>query len=203
VRGRSSLILREVIMKGIISRLAIGVGVISAIAAISVIPASAQMSQGPVLMVSNPNSGDTLPRGKTYFFGVAYDPSGMSSKYAPAGVDRVEAYAGDRENGGIWLASASMLTQTDVPLGPLCQSGSCLGTGGKDQGVGMGGKLGVSVGGGPPGSGWNMKTQRSLKYFMSGTFYFYARSAVTGMETVVTVANITIDPGRRGANIQP
>ena len=86
-------------MKGIVSRLAIGAGVISAIAAISVIPASAQSSQGPVLIVANPNPGDTLPRGKTYFFGVAYDPSGMSTKFAPAGVDRVEAYAGDRDNG--------------------------------------------------------------------------------------------------------
>ena len=189
-------------MKGIISRLAISLGAISAVVAISVIPASAQSAQGPVLQVGNPSPGDTLPRGKAYFSGSAWDPSGKTTSLAPAGVDRVEAYAGDREAGGIWLASASKLTQTDVPLGPLCQSGNCIGLGGKDQGVGMGGKLGLTFGG-PAGSGWTLKTQRSLKYFMSGTFYFYARSAITGMETVVQVANVTVDPGRRGANIQP
>jgi hypothetical protein len=201
--GALKLNLREVIMKGVISRLAIGVSVIAAVVAVSVIPASAQpTSQGPVLLVGNPNPGDVLPRGKTYFSGIAYDPSGMPTKLAPAGVDRVQAFAGDRNTGGIWLGTASNLAQTDVPVGPLCQSGNCIGLGGKDQGIGIAGPLGINVGG-PAKSGWSLKTRISLKKFMSGTLYFYARSAITGQETVVWVANVKIDPGRNLGQVQP
>src|SRR5713101_3641795 len=173
-------------MKGILSRLAVGVSVIAALVATSVIPASAQATpRGPVLSVANPSPGNQLPRGKVYFFGTAYDPSGKSTAYAPAGVDRVQAFAGDRDAGGIWIGTASKLTVTGV-LPSLCQSGNCIGLNGKDQDPGISGQLGITIGG-PANSGWSIKTYRSLKFFMSGTLYFYARSAITSMETLVQV----------------
>jgi hypothetical protein len=189
-------------MKGIISRLAVGVGVVSTLVAISVIPASAQATpQGPVLSVANPSPGDQLPRGKIWFYGSAYDQSGPSTATAPAGVDRVQAYAGDRETGGTWLGTASKLSVTGVAPS-LCQSGGCLGLNGKQQDPAISGPLGISVGG-PANSGWSIKTYRSLRVWMSGTLYFYARSGITGMETIAQVPNLKIDPGRAKGKVQP
>jgi hypothetical protein len=190
-------------MKGIISRLAVGVGVVATLVAICVIPASAQATpQGPVLMVGAPTEGAQYPRGRTYFSGVAYDPSGQTSQYAPAGVDRVQAFAGPRDGSGTWLGTASKLSVTGVPLSQ-CLSGNCIGDNGKQQDPAVSGPLGIAAGGGVANSGWSIKTYRSLRVWMSGTFYFYARSAVTGMETVVQVANIKVDPGRANGKVQP
>jgi hypothetical protein len=191
-------------MKGIVSRLAVGAAVIGAFAALSVIPASAQGSSqglGPVLMVAQPTNGATYPRGKQWFFGVAYDNSVKPTAEAPAGVDRVEAFAGRREDGGTWLGTAEKISITGAPASQ-CLSGGCLGLNGKQQDPQLNGPLGISVGGGVPNSGWSIKTYRALRVWMTGTFYFYARS-LNGQETVVAVNNITVDPGRAKGKVQP
>jgi hypothetical protein len=166
--------------------------------AVGVLPVSALAVSGPVLRVFNPNSGDVLPRGRYIFRGAAWDPAGTDfSTTAPAGVDRVSVYAGDRDKGGIWLGTAAKAT---------CASGSCPQIGGRNQGVGIQGSIGVSNpldSGKFSKGGWTLKSRVTLRKIYSGSLWFYARSAITGQESVVKIDNISIDPGRAVPNVQP
>lgn len=180
-------------MKGVGSRITVAVGVAAMVAAVSVVPVSAVAVQGPVLRVFNPNSGDVLPRGRFIFLGAAWDPSATIG----AGVDRVSVYAGDRDAGAIWLGTAAKAT---------CQSGNCPSIGGRDQGVGIQGSLGLPnplTDGQFATAGWSLKTRIILKKIHSGTLWFYARSSVTGVESIVKVDSISIDPGRALGRVQP
>jgi hypothetical protein len=180
-------------MKGIVSRVAVVAGVVAMLAAVSIVPVSAAAVQGPVLKVFNPNSGDVLPRGRFYFSGAAWDPAATNGP----GVDRVSVYAGDRDAGAIWLGTAAKVT---------CQSGNCPVIGGRNQGVGIQGSLGKPNpldAGQFATAGWTIKTRITLKKTFSGTLWFYARSAITGLETIVKVDNISIDPGRPIRDVQP
>jgi hypothetical protein len=175
-------------MKVLVSRLAVCAGVVAALVAVSVIPVSAVAVPGPQLRVFNPNSGDTLPRGRYIFLGAAWDPTATTG----TGVDRVQVFAGDRDLGSVWLGTAAKAT---------CQSGNCPSIDGRDQGVGIQGSLGVLNPLAAPGSqfekaGWSLKSRLVLKQTYSGTLWFYARSSVTGQETIVQVGPISIDPGR-------
>jgi len=176
-------------MKGVVSRLVVVVGTIAMLAALSVVPVSAVAISGPVVKVFNPNAGDILPRGRIFFSGQAFDPSATSG----AGVDRVSVYFGDRDSGGIWMGTAAKA---------ICQSGNCPLIGGRDQGVvnfGGGGSIGLST----PVNGWNLKSRITVKKIHSGTWFFYGRSSVTGVETLVKVDNVIVDPGRALGNVQP
>jgi hypothetical protein len=173
-------------MKGVVSRFGVIVGTVALLAALSAVPVSAVAVQGPVLKVFNPNSGDTLPRGRMYFIGSANDPAATSGH----GIDRVSVYAGDRDAGAIWLGTAAKAT---------CQSGNCPVIGGRNQGVGIQGSIGLAS----PQNGWTIKSRITLKKFMSGSLWFYARSSVSGLETIVKVDNVMIDPGRALGSVQP
>jgi hypothetical protein len=178
--------LREVLMKGVISRLAVVAGTVAMLVAMSVVPVSAVAVQGPVLRVFNPNPGDTLPRGRLFFLGQAWDASATTGQ----GIDRVSVYSGDRDAGAIWLGTAAKAT---------CQSGNCPSINGRDQGVGIQGSIGLSS----PVNGWTIKSRVTLKRIHSGSMWFYARSSVTGLETIVKVDNVMIDPGRALGQVQP
>jgi len=58
--------------------------------------------QPPLLVLSNPSSGDLLNAGTVIIEGVAYDPAATSG----SGVDKVDIYLGDRDAGGLLLGSA-------------------------------------------------------------------------------------------------
>jgi hypothetical protein len=102
-------------------------------------------------------------------------------------------YQGDRDQGATWLGTAAKAT---------CISGNCPAIDGRDQGVGIQGSLGLpNPLAAPTGqfatAGWNIKSRLTLKKSNSGSYWFYARSSVTGIETIVRVDNITVDPGRQ------
>jgi hypothetical protein len=83
-------------------------GVLFASIAVVAAPASAQTSQAcqsgsPVLQVGNPNPGDVLSQGDYIFSGVAFDPAATDG----SGITRVDLFLGDRDSGGLLLASAA------------------------------------------------------------------------------------------------
>jgi hypothetical protein len=172
-------------------------GTAALLVAVGVVPVSAVAVSGPVLRVFNPATGDTLPRGRYIFRGAAWDAAATDfTATAPAGVDRVSVYAGDRDKGGIWLGTAAKAT---------CQSGNCPQIGGRTQGVGIQGSIGVPNpldSGRFSKGGWTLKSRVNLRKIHSGSLWFYARSAITGQESVVKIDNISIDPGR-APNVQP
>jgi hypothetical protein len=57
---------------------------------------------GPILELSNPNSGDLLPLGGYVVTGIAYDPGSSSGP----GVDRIQFFLDARDAGGWLLGSA-------------------------------------------------------------------------------------------------
>ncbi len=57
----------------------------------------------PVLQLANPNPGDVLSQGDYIISGTAFDPASSDG----AGVDRVDIFLGDRDSGGVLLASAT------------------------------------------------------------------------------------------------
>jgi hypothetical protein len=185
-------------MRRMISRCVVVLGTAALLVAVSVVPVSAVAVPGPILRVFNPTQGDVLPRGRYVFLGAAWDPAASDfTATAPAGVDRVSVYSGDRDKGGIWLGTAAKAT---------CVSGTCPQIGGRNQGVGIQGSIGVSNpldNGQFSKAGWTLKSRISLRKIHSGSLWFYARSAVTGQESVVKIDNISIDPGRAVPNVQP
>jgi hypothetical protein len=185
-------------MRGIVSRCGVVLGTAALLVAVGVVPVSAVAVPGPVLRVFNPASGDVLPRGRYIFLGAAWDAGATDfTATAPAGVDRVSVFAGDRNLGGIWLGTAAKAT---------CQSGTCPQIGGRNQGVGIQGSIGAPNpldSGKFAKAGWTLKSRITLRKIHSGSLWFYARSAVTGQETIVKIDNISIDPGRAVPNIQP
>jgi hypothetical protein len=56
----------------------------------------------PVLDLGNPHAGDLLPTGDVIIAGVAYDPSARQG----GGIDRVELFLDNRDDGGLALGSA-------------------------------------------------------------------------------------------------
>ena len=175
-------------MKGVLSRIAILSGTVLVLAGISVAPAFAIAVPGPTLVVSNPSPGDVLPRGRLFFTGQAWDPLAKTG----SGVSRVSIYsAPGRDSGGLWLGTASK----KFCIGFLDPSSSgCPFIEGRDQGAAnfQGNSLDMST----PPNGWSIKSRITLTKHLAGTLFFYARSAITGAETVVTVDNVSIDPGR-------
>jgi hypothetical protein len=59
--------------------------------------------QGPILRVANPSAGDFVSRGNYWSYGVAFD---QASKQGP-GVDGVSYYLEPRDNGGVFIGSAT------------------------------------------------------------------------------------------------
>lgn len=144
-------------MQGVFPRLAAGIAV-TALLAVSAIPVQAA-GPGPTLDVSAPLPGSFMRRGKQMFMGVACDKGATKG----SGVDRVQVFLGDRDKAGAAFF---------VP-------GGYLGTA----------KLGLPTTGGPcsgvQGAGWSLKT-KSLKKG-NWTVFVYARSSVTGGETVTQI----------------
>lgn len=182
-------------MKGVLSRIAILSGTIAVLGAISVAPAFAIAVPGPNLVVANPASGDVLPRGRLYFTGQAWDPLAKTG----SGISRISIYsAPGRDGGGVWLGTASK--KYCVGFFDPSSSGCPL-IEGRDQGAAnfQGNAIDLST----PVNGWSIKSRITLTKHLAGTLYFYARSAITGAETVVTVDNVRIDPGRNVVNGKP
>ena len=103
-------------------------------------------TQGPVLRIDNPHSGDLIPVGDTIINGVAFDPAATSG----SGVSRIEVFANAREAGGIFL------------------------------------------GGGAPGTasnpeGFGVKVTVNANQNGAFTLFVYARSSITGRESVVQI----------------
>jgi hypothetical protein len=71
-------------------------------------PAGAQsaptssMIECPVLSLANPNAGDFLGPGGLIISGLAFDPAATSG----SGVERVDLFLGERDQGGLFLGSA-------------------------------------------------------------------------------------------------
>jgi hypothetical protein len=63
-----------------------------------------QGSQGPVLQLGNPNANDVLSRGALIVSGLAFDPNSSSG----AGIDRVEFFLDDRDQGGTSLGGTTV-----------------------------------------------------------------------------------------------
>jgi len=182
-------------MKGVVSRVLIVAGTMAIMVGLSVGPAFAIAVPGPTLLVGNPNAGDVLPRGRLYFNGQAWD---ALAKAAGSGVDKVSVYSfPGRDGGGIWLGTASK-TVCIASGGP---GNNCPVVGGREQGTAN--YQGNSIGLAAPVGGWSIKSRIVLKKIHSGSMFFYARSSVTGAETVVQVDNIIVDPGRALGQVQP
>jgi hypothetical protein len=114
------------------------------------------------------------------------------------GVDKVSIYSNlGRDGGGIWLGTASK-TVCIAAGGP---GNNCPVIGGREQGKAnfQGNLIGLSA----PVGGWSLRSRITLKKIHSGSMFFYARSSVTGAETVVQVDGIRVDPGRALGQVQP
>ena len=120
--------------------------------------AATTVSAAPVLQVANPNAGDTLLLGDYVISGLAYVP-GLSSSQG-VGVDRVEFFLGNRDEGGTFLGGATPGQSADLNATP----GSLLAMGGFVTKVTV-----------PSQSKGGM------------SFFAYAHSSVTNQETVVSV----------------
>jgi hypothetical protein len=110
----------------------------------SAAPAVSAVEHGaPVLQLGNPNPGDVLSNGDLYIQGVAFDPNGSQSN----GIDRVELFLDNRDEGGL-------------PLGS-----------------------------GEPGTDNTFKIKATLPSSANGghNLVAYARSSVTGLESVESV----------------
>jgi len=57
--------------------------------------------QGPILLVGNPNGGDTIPHGTYLVYGAAFDPSSPNG----GGVSEVNFFLEPRDAGGLHLGS--------------------------------------------------------------------------------------------------
>ena len=168
-------------MRWIVSRLVVVTGAAAVLAVVSIFPVSAAPVEGPVLKVFNPAQGDVLRRGTNVFVGQAFDRTSTTGQ----GIDRVSVYAGNRDAGAKWLGIAAKAT---------CQSGNCPVVGGREQDRKnfAGGLINLSS----PANGWALKIMVTRRKIPNGNLWFYARSSVTGQETVVKVDNIQIDPGK-------
>jgi hypothetical protein len=56
----------------------------------------------PVVQLANPGPGDVLSQGDYIVSGIAFDPAASQG----AGIDRVDLFLGDRDNGGVFLGEA-------------------------------------------------------------------------------------------------
>src|SRR5262249_44526612 len=65
----------------------------------------------PVLSVGNPNPGDDLTTGGHLLSGIAFDPAATQG----SGIQRVDLFLGERENGGTILGSAVPGASGDNP----------------------------------------------------------------------------------------
>ena len=146
-------------LKGVFPRLAAG-GAVLALLGVSAIPVQAVAILGPSLDVSNPSACSYMRRGKHMFTGVACDKNAKSG----SGVNSVTMFLGDRDaaNGVAFYTPGGYLGT--ATLGMPTTGGPC---------------MGVS------GAGWSLKT-KSLKKGKY-TLFVYARSSVTGGETVTQI----------------
>src|ERR1700682_5129593 len=91
---------------GLATALVVTVVPVAAGAALGDPPTSAAAAACPagalVLQVANPNPGDIVPWGDYVISGTAVDPAASGG----AGIARVDLFLGDRDNGGLFLASA-------------------------------------------------------------------------------------------------
>jgi hypothetical protein len=95
------------------SRLGVMIAIASLFAT-ATLPVSAA-SDGPVLIVANPNSGDMLTPGRMMLQGVAFDREASQG----SGVDRVSIFLDDRDLGGQFLGDATLGATTTVGGVPL------------------------------------------------------------------------------------
>lgn len=94
-----------------------GLGVVMAVASLlasAALPVSAA-SDGPVLIVANPNPGDMLTPGRMTLQGVAFDREASQG----SGVDRVSIFLDDRDLGGQFLGDATLGATTTIGGTPL------------------------------------------------------------------------------------
>ena len=135
---------------------------VAALLVVSAIPVQA-VGQGPTLDVATPIEGSFMRRGKQMFMGVACDKTARKG----SGVDRVQVFLGDRDKGGVFFVPGGYLGT--ATLGLPTTGGPCTGV---------------------DGAGWKLKT-KSLKKG-KWTVFVYARSSVTGVETVQQI-HIRVD----------
>jgi len=118
--------------------------------------AAAAIEGAPVLQLANPSAGDTVLLGDYIISGSAYVPNTAQG----VGVDRVEFFLGNRDQGGTYLGSAT----PGHGGGMSASSGSLLAMGGFATKVTVPNQLRGTT----------------------STFYAYAQNAATGQETVVS-----------------
>lgn len=124
-----------------------------ALFALAALPAHAQPTGGPVLVVSNPSPGDRLTPGSLNMQGVAFDSAASQG----AGVDRVSVFLDNREAGGFFLGDARLGTPNT-----------------------QGSRTSQFA-----NAGWTLTTPAINGFGDGHELYVYARSSVTGDETVI------------------
>jgi hypothetical protein len=112
---------------------------------------------GPTLDVANPNPGDLLTPGRMFMSGVAFDDQAENG----VGVDRVSVFLGDRENGGLFLGDARLGMHNPQAV--------------------EGGDVQFE------NAGWRILTPTLKATGQALEMHVYARSAVTGRETIVVI----------------
>ena len=108
------------------NRRALGLGslaiVVLAIVGAASMPASADQlaiancpGGPPVLSLANPNPGDVLSQGDYIVSGMALDPSATSGAGSD-GIAHIDVFLGDRDNGGLFLGTASPTGNGDFQI---------------------------------------------------------------------------------------
>jgi hypothetical protein len=113
--------------------------------------------RGPTLEVSNPTAGDRLIPGSLVIQGFAYDDTAERG----AGIDRVSVFLGDRDAGGQFLGDATL----GIPNPQSVEGG--------DSQFAL--------------AGWRLTTPALKNGGDQRDLRVYARSSVTGGETIVNV----------------
>jgi hypothetical protein len=126
-----------------------------------------------VFEVANPSPGDTIHVGGMTIEGVAFDRQAKSG----TGIDQVRVFLGNRDEAGVLVAEAPLGTQQ-----MLIDTG-------EDSVTLVGDEASVS---GNPNL-WQAIVNLPTSQTGTHTLYFYAHSAVTGAESVLTVP-VTIAP---------
>jgi hypothetical protein len=91
-------------MRAFIVRIGFSLALVAAVS-VTVLPTyAADNTEGPTLLVANPNAGDMVTPGRLIMEGVAFDPTAA----AGVGVDRVSVFLGSRDFGGEHLGDATL-----------------------------------------------------------------------------------------------
>jgi hypothetical protein len=120
---------------------------------------------GPILDVANPSPGDLLTPGAMFLEGIAYDDSAEHG----SGIDRVSVFLGDRDEGGIFLGDATLGLHSPQSVD--------------------GGDAQFSR------AGWRLRTPVLNGVGQHQDLTVYARSSVSGAETVEVIPVIVGESG--------